>query len=57
MLRFERKDVLNNDEMLTRKNDISVCSNLMNLFSCFHRLGGGADEGFGIFAVEVEEEF
>ncbi len=42
--------------LLTRKNDISVCSCLMDLASSFHRPGGSADEGFGVFAVEVEEE-
>jgi hypothetical protein len=29
----------------------------MNLASYFRRPGGGADKGFGVFAVEVEEEF
>jgi hypothetical protein len=27
----------------------------MHLFSCFHR-SSGADERFGVFAVEIEEE-
>ena len=29
----------------------------MNLASSFRRPGGSADEGFGVLAVEVEEEF
>jgi len=29
----------------------------MNLASCFRRPGGSADEGLGVLAVEVEEEF
>jgi len=40
-----------------RKKDISVCSCLMNLASCFCRPGGSAVKGFGVFAVEVEEEY
>lgn len=40
-----------------RKKDRSIRSCLMNLVSPFHRPGGSADKGFGVFAVEVEEEF